>query len=83
LKENYDVWILTRPSYKNINYSEKAQWVLNHLGYDVQEKTIMCGDKSLLKGDYLIDDEGNADKIDLRENGCTLVKAINIQIGNQ
>jgi 5'(3')-deoxyribonucleotidase len=50
LKENYDVWILTRPSYKNINsYSEKAQWVLNHLGYDVQEKTIMCGDKSLLK----------------------------------
>jgi 5'(3')-deoxyribonucleotidase len=24
------------------------------------KKTIMCGDKSLLKGDYLIDDEGNA-----------------------
>jgi 5'-nucleotidase len=61
LKENYDVWILTRPSFKNVSsYSEKAQWVLDHLGYDVQEKTIMCGDKSLLKGDYLIDDEGNA-----------------------
>jgi hypothetical protein len=25
------------------SYSEKAQWVLNHLGYDVQEKTIMWG----------------------------------------
>ena len=59
LKEHYDVWILTRPSFKNINcFSEKAEWVLEHLGFDVLEKTIMCGDKSLLKGDYLIDDNG-------------------------
>jgi 5'(3')-deoxyribonucleotidase len=61
LKENYDVWILTRPSFMNINcYSEKAQWVLDHLGYDMLEKTILCGDKSLVKGHYLIDDQGNA-----------------------
>ena len=62
LQEKYDVWILTRPSFKNVNcFSEKAQWVLEHLGFDVLEKTIMCGDKSLLKGDYLIDDM-NTDK---------------------
>jgi 5'-nucleotidase len=57
LFNQYDVWILTRPSFKNINcFSEKADWVQNHLGYDVLEKLILCGDKSLLKGDYLIDD---------------------------
>jgi 5'(3')-deoxyribonucleotidase len=61
LKKEFDVWILTRPSFNNINcYSEKAQWVLDNLGYDMLEKTILGGDKSLVKGDYLIDDQGNA-----------------------
>lgn len=63
LQEKYDVWILTRPSFRNVNcYTEKAQWVWDHLGYDVLEKTILCGDKSLLKGDYLIDDQINANQ---------------------
>lgn len=58
LEEYYDVWILTRPSFKNINcYSEKAQWVLDNLGYETLEKTIIAGDKSLIKGAYLIDDD--------------------------
>lgn len=61
LQEKYDVWILTRPSFRNVNcYTEKAQWVWDHLGLDVLQKTIMSPDKSLLKGDYLIDDQGNA-----------------------
>lgn len=62
LQGKYDVWILTKPSFYNVNcFTEKAQWVLDHLGFDVLEKTIMSGDKSLLKGDYLIDDM-NTDK---------------------
>ena len=57
LEEKYDVWILTRPSFKNVNcFTEKAQWVWDHLGFEIVKKTIMAGDKSLLKGDYLIDD---------------------------
>ncbi len=61
LQEKYDVWILTRPSFRNVNsFTEKAQWVWDHLGFDVVEKTIMCGDKSLLIGDYLIDDMNGA-----------------------
>lgn len=61
LQEKYDVWILTRPSFKNVNsFTEKAQWIWDHLGFDVVEKTIMSGDKSLLKGDYLIDDMDGA-----------------------
>jgi len=57
LQQKYDVYILTSPSFYNVNsFTEKAQWVLKHLDFDVLEKTIMSGDKSLLKGDYLIDD---------------------------
>lgn len=57
LSENYDVWILTRPSTKNINcYSEKAYWVKEFLGEEAVERLILCPDKSLLMGDYLIDD---------------------------
>lgn len=57
LKEKYDVWILTRPSFHNVNcFTEKAQWIWDHLGFETLKQTIMAGDKSLVKGDYLIDD---------------------------
>lgn len=57
LKEKYDVWILSRPSFPNMNcYTEKAIWIRKHLGYEMQKKLILAGDKSLLIGDYLIDD---------------------------
>jgi hypothetical protein len=63
LKEKYDVWILTRPSIKNVNcFTEKAQWIWDHLGFDMLEKLIISSDKSLLKGDYLIDDQNNANQ---------------------
>jgi len=65
LKKDYEVWILTRPSVHNIScYSEKALWVKNHLGFEMQERTILCTDKSLLKGDYLIDDQTNHGQLD-------------------
>jgi 5'(3')-deoxyribonucleotidase len=53
----YRCYILTRPSIKNINcYSEKAEWIKEHLGEDVLENMIIACDKSMVKGDYLIDD---------------------------
>lgn len=65
LEKYYDVWILTRPSPHNIHcYSEKAEWVNKYLGFDMLNKTILCTDKSLLKGDFLVDDmleHGQAD----------------------
>lgn len=65
LQENHDVWILTRPSFFNLHcYTEKAIWVRNHLGYEMQKKLILCGDKSLLKGDFLIDDDIGAGQED-------------------
>lgn len=57
LEEKYDVWILTRPSYKNpLCYSEKRVWVEQHLSKEHCKKLIICYEKSLLRGSYLIDD---------------------------
>lgn len=57
LGEYYDVWILSRPSYMNpLCYTEKRLWVEDHLGLEWCKKLILCPDKSLLKGEWLIDD---------------------------
>lgn len=57
LHENFDTWILTRPSVLNpMSYTEKREWVEKHLGIEICDKLIMCTQKGLLKGDYLIDD---------------------------
>ena len=46
LETKYDVWILTRPSFQNVNcYTEKVQWVCDHLGPDVVKKTILIPDR--------------------------------------
>lgn len=63
LSSKYDVWFLSRPSFRNLNsYSEKAEWVRNHFGYEMQKKLILSGDKSLLEGRILIDDQENANQ---------------------
>lgn len=57
LQKDYDVWFLTRPSYMNpLSYTEKRLWVENHYGLEMCKKLILCPDKGLLKGDYLVDD---------------------------
>lgn len=57
LKGDFDVWLLTAPSVKNpICYTEKRLWIEKHLGYDECNRLIISPNKSLLKGDYLIDD---------------------------
>jgi len=63
LSKNFDVWILTAPSVQNpMCYTEKREWVEKNLGFDAAKRLILSPDKSLLIGDYLIDDmvEGRA-----------------------
>ncbi len=58
LQTKYKVYILTRPSIKNTHcYTEKAEWIKKYLGEEMLEGMILCPDKSLVKGDYLIDDD--------------------------
>lgn len=53
----YDVYILTRPSYMNpLCYTEKRIWIEKYFGLEFCKKIIICSDKSMVKGDYLVDD---------------------------
>lgn len=57
LREIFDVYILTRPSYMNpLCYTEKRLWVEKFFGLDFCKKFIISPNKALLKGGYLIDD---------------------------
>ncbi len=57
LKNHFDVYILTRPSVRNpLCYTEKRVWVEQHMGLEWCEKLILCPNKSLMIGHYLIDD---------------------------
>lgn len=61
----FDVWLATKPPTGiPFAYADKVQWVLTNLPY-LKRKIILTHDKSLLLGDYLIDDrphKANADK---------------------
>lgn len=58
LQKTYDVWICTRPSVQNLtSYSEKAYWLRKYFGDEILQKTVMTSNKSIVKGDYLIDDQ--------------------------
>jgi 5'-nucleotidase len=57
LKEFYDIYILTRPSVQNaLCYTEKRLWVEDHMGIEWCHKLIICPNKALMIGDYLVDD---------------------------
>ena len=57
LKRHFDVRILTRPSIINpLCYMEKRLWVEKHLGFEECKNLFIAPDKTLLRGDYLIDD---------------------------
>ncbi len=59
LKEKgHEIFICTSPlmQYKNC-VREKYEWIEEHLGYDWTLKLILTRDKTLVKGDILIDDK--------------------------
>ena len=59
----YDVWILTRPSVHDLNcFTDKAKWVKKYLVDARLRRMIISSDKSLVKGDILIDDDTNANQ---------------------
>lgn len=54
----FSVWICSAPK-KTSPYchSEKFLWLRNHFGQGVAERLILTRDKTLVRGDYLIDDK--------------------------
>jgi 5'(3')-deoxyribonucleotidase len=57
LQSKYKVKILTRPSILNpFSYTEKRVSVEKHLGFNTVKDLILSCDKTMVKGDFLIDD---------------------------
>ena len=55
--DKYDPYILTAPSIMNpLSYTEKRVWIEKYFGIDFVEKLIICSNKGLVKGTFLIDD---------------------------
>ena len=53
----FEPWILTAPSTRNPHcYTEKRLWVEKHFDYQFTKNLIISPNKSLLKGDFLVDD---------------------------
>ncbi|MDP2907241.1 MAG: 5'-3'-deoxyribonucleotidase [Nanoarchaeota archaeon] len=56
-QEGHDVFICTSPlTYYENCVLEKYQWTEQHLGNEWAKKVILTRDKTLVKGDFLIDD---------------------------
>jgi 5'-nucleotidase len=58
MSEGFDVYICTSPlvQYRNC-VLEKYEWVEEHLGSEFTERVILTRDKTLVRGDVLIDDK--------------------------
>lgn len=57
LQERFETYILSTPPWSNPDaWAEKRKWVEEHLGKSANKKLILCHNKGLVKGDFLIDD---------------------------
>lgn len=57
---NYNVFICTSPWIDNENCArDKLRWVAKHLGSSWVKRTIITPDKTMVKGNWLIDDKPN------------------------
>lgn len=57
LQSKFDTYILSTPAWSNPDsWGEKRRWVEKHLGESAKKKLILCHNKGIVKGKYLIDD---------------------------
>lgn len=56
ISKGHDVWVATKPPTAIPHaYADKVAWILKHLP-ELKRKIVLTHDKSLLRGDLLIDD---------------------------
>jgi 5'-nucleotidase len=56
LAEKYDIYIATAAMEFPLSFAPKYEWLRLHFPFISPMRYIFCGDKSVLKADYLIDD---------------------------
>lgn len=69
MKMGFDLWILTQPLVDSPeSYTDKAKWIQLHFP-QLYKKLIMTQDKSLHRGDFLIDDNDKKWREKFEKNG--------------
>jgi 5'-nucleotidase len=53
---NFDVYIVSAAMEFPLSLYEKQQWLAEHFPFITWHKIVLCGDKSVIHTDYLIDD---------------------------
>ncbi len=56
LMENYEVYIVSAATEFPLSLFEKIEWLQEHFPFISWRNIVMCGDKSIIHTDYLIDD---------------------------
>ncbi len=58
LQQDYEVWITTAATEFRACLTDKYDWLQQHFPTIPFYRFVFCGDKSVLRGDYMIDDKG-------------------------
>lgn len=56
LSKKYEIFVATAAMEFPNSFREKYDWLHHHFGFISWSNIVFCGDKSILNGDYLIDD---------------------------
>ncbi len=56
LQERYDIFIATAAMEVPTSFTAKFDWLKQHFPFIRPSHIVFCGDKGILRGDYLIDD---------------------------
>lgn len=56
LQEDYDVFITTAAMEFRNSLEDKYDWLKEHFPFISQRNFVFCGDKSIIRADYMIDD---------------------------
>lgn len=65
IRAGHDVWFVSTPHPHNPTCaSDKYAWVEEHFGFEMKRKTILTDDKTMIRGDVLIDDRPLIEGVD-------------------
>jgi len=56
LNKKYEVFIVSAAMEFPNSLKDKLEWLLEHFSYLTWKQVVLCGDKKLIYGDYMIDD---------------------------
>ena len=57
LYENYEVYVVTAATEFKHSFTDKWEWLEEHMPFIHWERIVFCGNKSIVHGDYMIDDK--------------------------